>query len=109
MRQAKIIYCCADCVNYSMKKHKCVAGAKDEGKAQDHFYADCPLDDFGNSVADELRLIREDFSKVQNDLETLKSDLEKCVAEQKKTHQTYFTAELMILRINKILEYWEVI
>ena len=54
MEQAKLIYCCGDCVYYSMKKHKCTRGAKDEGKAQDHFYADCPLDDFETKVA-ELR------------------------------------------------------
>lgn len=54
MEQAKLIYCCGDCVYYNFKKHKCTIGAKVEGTAQDHFYADCPLDDFETKVA-ELR------------------------------------------------------
>lgn len=37
------IYCCGDCGYYNWKKHKCSRGAKDEGKAQDKFYRDCPL------------------------------------------------------------------
>ena len=41
----KAIVCCADCANYSMKKHKCMIGCKDEGKATDHFYKDCILPD----------------------------------------------------------------
>lgn len=43
--QMKGITCCADCVYYSMKKHKCIRGYKEEGKATDHFYKDCPLPD----------------------------------------------------------------
>ena len=41
----KGIKCCAECADYSLKKHKCTRGAKDPGKASDSFYADCPLDD----------------------------------------------------------------
>lgn len=41
----KGIKLCAECANYSTKLHKCTAGAVDEGKAQDSFYADCPLPD----------------------------------------------------------------
>ena len=41
----KGIKCCAECADYSLKKHKCTCGAKDPGKASDSFYADCPLDD----------------------------------------------------------------
>jgi hypothetical protein len=41
----KGIKCCAECADYSLKKHKCTRGAKDAGKATDSFYADCPLDD----------------------------------------------------------------
>ena len=41
----KGIKLCAECAFYSMKKHKCMNGATDEGKATDHFYADCPLYD----------------------------------------------------------------
>ena len=40
----KGISCCGDCGYYNWKKHKCTR-AKDEGAAQDHFYADCPLPD----------------------------------------------------------------
>lgn len=36
------IYCCADCIHYSMKKHKCILGAKEEGPATATFYVDCP-------------------------------------------------------------------
>lgn len=43
MREYVKIYCCGYCVNYNWKKHKCSLGAKDEGKAQDNFYRDCPL------------------------------------------------------------------
>jgi len=43
MREYVKIYCCGDCVYYNWKKHKCSRGAKDEGKAQDKFYRDCPL------------------------------------------------------------------
>lgn len=43
--QMKGITCCADCAYYSMKKHKCTRGYKDEGKSTDHFYKDCPLPD----------------------------------------------------------------
>lgn len=39
----KGITCCGDCVYYNFKKHKCTRGATNEGDAQDHFYADCPL------------------------------------------------------------------
>lgn len=37
------IGCCGDCPFYNWKRHNCNKGAKDEGNAQDHFYADCPL------------------------------------------------------------------
>lgn len=36
---------CAECASYSMKEHRCLAGAVDEGRAQDPFYVDCPLPD----------------------------------------------------------------
>ena len=42
-REYRRIYCCGDCVYYSLKKHKCTLGAKDEGNALDHFYRDCPF------------------------------------------------------------------
>ena len=42
-REYRRIYCCGDCVYYSPKKHKCLFGATDEGKAQEHFYRDCPF------------------------------------------------------------------
>lgn len=35
--------CCGDCPFYNWKKHKCSKGAKNEGKAQDSFYSDCPF------------------------------------------------------------------
>lgn len=41
----KGITLCAECAYYSMKKHKCTRGAKDEGEPTARFYADCPLDD----------------------------------------------------------------
>lgn len=41
----KGIKCCGECAYYSMKKHKCMGGAKDAGNATDSYYADCPLDD----------------------------------------------------------------
>lgn len=44
-RQMKGITVCADCVYYSLKRHKCNRGCTDEGKPTDHFYADCPLPD----------------------------------------------------------------
>ena len=43
--QMKGITCCIDCVYYNSKKHCCSRGCKDEWKATDHFYADCPLPD----------------------------------------------------------------
>lgn len=42
-REYRRIYCCADCVHYSLKKHKCTLGAKDEGSGIEHFYRDCPF------------------------------------------------------------------
>lgn len=35
---------CGECVNYDWRRHKCRI-CKDEGTAQDPFYADCPLPD----------------------------------------------------------------
>lgn len=35
--------CCGDCPFYDFKRHECGKGAKDEGRAQDPFYRDCPL------------------------------------------------------------------
>lgn len=43
--QMKGITCCSDCAYYSMKKHKCIRGCNEEGKATDHFYKDCTLPD----------------------------------------------------------------
>lgn len=45
MKQYKLITCCGNCAAYSLKKHRCTAGAEDEGSPQDNFYADCPLKD----------------------------------------------------------------
>lgn len=36
------VYCCGDCIHYDWKKHGCKLGACEEGKAQDHFFRDCP-------------------------------------------------------------------
>jgi hypothetical protein len=38
----KGIKCCGECAYYNMKKHKCMGGAKDPGKAESSFYVDCP-------------------------------------------------------------------
>lgn len=43
------INCCGECPYYNLKKHKpdgvnCTA--HDEGKPQDSFYKDCPLEDY---------------------------------------------------------------
>ena len=43
MKEYVKIYCCGDCIHYNWKKHKCNRGAKEEGRAQDHFYRDCPI------------------------------------------------------------------
>ena len=50
MREYVKIYCCGDCIAYNWKKHKCNRGAKDEGRADQHFFRDCPL---GIHVEDE--------------------------------------------------------
>lgn len=44
------IYCCGDCIQYDIKKHRCRMGAKDDGEATDHFYRGCPI---GINVEDE--------------------------------------------------------
>lgn len=41
----KGISCCGDCAFYSRKKHKCTRNVHIEPKANEHFYADCPLPD----------------------------------------------------------------
>ena len=41
----KGIRLCAECANYSMKKHRCIIGCNKEENAQDKFYDDCPLPD----------------------------------------------------------------
>lgn len=41
----KGITCCADCVYYSKRKHKCVRCNNVESDARKHFYDDCPLQD----------------------------------------------------------------
>ena len=46
----KGITLCSECAYYSMKKHKCTRGAKDEGEPTARFYADCPLDDVASVV-----------------------------------------------------------
>ena len=43
MREYIKVYCCGDCIHYNWKKHRCSRGATQEGKAQDHFFRDCPL------------------------------------------------------------------
>lgn len=52
-REYKRIYCCGDCVNYNMKRHKCVLGAHEEGDARSKFYADCPLKTYVERVKEE--------------------------------------------------------
>ena len=42
-REYRRIYCCGDCIYYSMKKHKCSLGAKNEGTGREQFYRDCPF------------------------------------------------------------------
>jgi hypothetical protein len=41
----KVITLCAECAYYSMKKHECTMGAKDESDPRAKFYGDCPLKD----------------------------------------------------------------
>ena len=41
-REYRKIYCCGDCVQYDMKKHRCRVGAHIEGTAGESFYRDCP-------------------------------------------------------------------
>lgn len=41
----KIITLCAECAYYSMKKHECTMGAKDENNPRAKFYGNCPLKD----------------------------------------------------------------
>lgn len=44
-KQMKGISICADCAYYSLRKHRCTRGCKDEGEPQERFYRDCPLPD----------------------------------------------------------------
>lgn len=55
----KGIKCCGECTYYSLKTHKCTAGAIDEGKAQDPFYKDCQLPDV--VPTDQLIQLRDDL------------------------------------------------
>lgn len=41
----KGINICAECAYYSMKKHACTRGAKEENDPRAKFYDDCPLED----------------------------------------------------------------
>lgn len=43
MREYIKVYCCGDCIQYNMKKHRCKLGATDEGTGRESFYRDCPL------------------------------------------------------------------
>ena len=43
MREYVKIYCCGDCIYYNWKKHKCNRDAHEEGKADEHFFRDCPI------------------------------------------------------------------
>ena len=42
-REYRRIYCCGDCVHYSMKLHICILNATDEGSGRESFYRDCPF------------------------------------------------------------------
>ena len=42
-REYKRIYCCGDCVQYDMRKHKCRLGAHIETDPHRRFYDDCPF------------------------------------------------------------------
>ena len=44
MREYVKIYCCGDCVYYNWKKHKCNRVAHEEGRIDEHFYRDCPME-----------------------------------------------------------------
>lgn len=52
-REYRKIFCCADCIHYSLKKHKCIFGAKDEGSGKEHFYRDCPFPIYEEEVEGE--------------------------------------------------------
>lgn len=41
----KGIKLCGECGYYSLSKHKCTRGCRQETRAQDKFYDDCPLPD----------------------------------------------------------------
>ena len=69
-RHYKRIYCCGDCVYYDWKKHKCKRGAHVTENAQDHFFADCPLDDF----------IEEDRSKAEGEDKRTDAEIEKAIS-----------------------------
>ena len=58
-RKVKGIKCCGECTYYSLKTHKCTAGAKDTGKAEDPFYKDCQFPDA--VPTDELIQLRNDL------------------------------------------------
>lgn len=55
----KGIKCCGECTYYSFKTHKCIAGAKDTGKAEDPFYKDCQFPNVAPTA--ELVQLRDDL------------------------------------------------
>ena len=55
----KGIKCCGECTYYSLKTHKCIAGAIEAGTAQDPFYKDCQFPDVVPTA--ELVQLRDDL------------------------------------------------
>lgn len=54
-REYKRIYCCGDCVQYDMRKHKCRLGAHIETDPHRRFYDDCPFETYIEEQNDESK------------------------------------------------------